>query len=774
MEKIFRNSFYVMLWLFPTLSVAQINTEFWFVAPEVVGIASGHADRPIYLRLATQGSPAEVEIAQPANPGFATINVSMAANSVATVDLTPFIGDIENSPAASVQNKGLHIVSDWPITVYYEVLALGAAANNQDFPLNPEIFGLKGINALGQRFVVPSQQFCYNAFNASESVDMVATQDNTVIQFSPSTELIGNYFPGNTYTITLNKGQTFSLRPTTGNENFSMRGTEITANKPIAVTGSDDSIHRNGSMDLIGDQLLPVEKLGTEYIVMRGMAGAGQDRVYIVATEDNTAISINGTISGNINRGDTYEYNNLNTAAIYISTNKPVCVMHLTGHQGAGVESTSAIVPPLGCSGTGEVNFFKNTDDDFELMVITRQGREDHFEVNGDASLLTASDFSPVPGTQGDWVFAKKAFANSVLATNTNHAVTNSRGLFHLGFLSAYENNNGNVVGSSYAFFSDYATISLELGPNVTLCQGDSLVLDAGPGRDEYLWNNGARTQTITVKNPGDYSVVITQDGCSTTDLVRVSLSDVAVDLGADIRLCEGETATLDAGAGRDAYRWSTGSRQQTIEVSSSGTYTVSVRSGDCEATDDTRVEVVPVEEVALVGLGDDYCITALAVSLSGQPAGGRFLINGAEATNFDPTTLAEGTHQVVYEREDDNGCIATAAKSVAVLPASHPDCGGGFFVPDLFSPNGDGNNERFFVQGEAIAQIRLRVFDRFGNLVYETDDLTQAFTTGWDGTHEGQEQPAGVYMWQVEGAFLDGSPLRYQGSDNGLLKLIR
>ena len=115
--------------------LGQVDNEFWFVAPEVI---STHEDAPIRMRLATFDLPAEVELTMPANPGFAPIQVSIPAGGASTLDLTPFLNELENMPFDEVHNKGLFLQSTTNISAYYEV--------GQTF--NTDIFALKGENAL--------------------------------------------------------------------------------------------------------------------------------------------------------------------------------------------------------------------------------------------------------------------------------------------------------------------------------------------------------------------------------------------------------------------------------------------------------------------------------------------------------------------------------------------------------------------------------------------------------------------------------------------------
>ena len=68
-------------------------------------------------------------------------------------------------------------------------------------------------------------------------------------------------------------------------------------------------------------------------------------------------------------------------------------------------------------------------------------------------------------------------------------------------------------------------------------------------------------------------------------------------------------------------------------------------------------------------------------------------------------------------------------------------------FVPNAFSPNGDGKNDILYVRGEVIREVSFKVYDRWGEKVFETNDLTR----GWDGTFRGQPCEPGVYDYHLQ-----------------------
>jgi gliding motility-associated-like protein len=70
-------------------------------------------------------------------------------------------------------------------------------------------------------------------------------------------------------------------------------------------------------------------------------------------------------------------------------------------------------------------------------------------------------------------------------------------------------------------------------------------------------------------------------------------------------------------------------------------------------------------------------------------------------------------------------------------------------YVPNSFTPNGDGKNELFYIKGNSIdtENFLLRIYNRWGELLFETNDINQ----GWDGTHNGKPVQTGTYIWDVE-----------------------
>ena len=278
----------------------------------------------------------------------------------------------------------------------------------------------------------------------------------------------------------------------------------------------------------------------------------------------------------------------------------------------------------------------------------------------------------------------------------------------------------------------------LALGGPQDLCPGDTLLLDAGAGLADYQWSTGSNDQIIFVGDSGTYEVVITNSfGCSDTDAVAVNLFALpTVDLGADQDLCPGDEVELDAGAGFNAYEWLTGETTQTLMVSESGAYLVVVTDGNgCKARDTVQVSV---QQLPVVALGPDQEICPNEqITLDAGSGFTSYLWSTMETTQTI-TVVDPGTYSV----------------EVAAGPCPQSDeivigdnCPGEIIMPNVFSPNGDGINDLFDVQGVNVLEYDMSIYDRWGKLLFTTTALTNM----WDGKFNGKDMPEGVYYFHVE-----------------------
>ena len=573
MKQIYAFFFYTLF--VSTIGLAQSGTEFWFAPPDVTFSHNSPGGVPIYLNLSTFDGAATVTIDQPANPGFTPIVVSMLANDSHQEDLSAFVADLETTPTDSVLQTGLRIVATDTITAYYEV----SNTNNAD------IFSLKGKASLGQEFYIPLHKheafWNHDTYSsphlAYASFDIVATQDNTTVTIYSPVDVDG-FAALTPYSVTLQQGETYSCGNTdTALEFFPYRnsnepkysipanhpsGAVVISDKDVAITIKDDSNHNpsGGCYDLLGDQIVPVGIVGTEYIAVKGQLNAtGDESAFILATQNNTDVFIDGatTPTTTLFAGQTYRYDMdyLSSSAdnsVFIETSKPAYVSHVTGF---GCEEGQAVLPPLGCAGSEQISIIRSTSEAFYLNIMVRDGSEDDFTVTGPGTAaINASDFLVVPGTGGAWRAAQIQFNTTEIPVNQAHLISNSTDVFTLAIV-----NGGASTGCRYGFFSEYAAeILLDPGVDLTMCANDTITLDGqiSGGTSTGIWTSSGSGQFLPdaetldaeyVPSPADISagsvtLTLTSTGNCTPvdDQITLNITPAPVmDAGLDLVVCE-------------------------------------------------------------------------------------------------------------------------------------------------------------------------------------------------------------------------------------------
>ncbi len=615
---IFVLSFFIST-LFCTTSNAQVDTEFWFVAPSVI---QAHGDAPIAFRITALDQPATVTISMPANASFTPKTLNLNAYEQGMFEFTneSDINSIENQPADQINSKGILITSDNDITAYYEV------ANSS----NPDKFTLKGENALGTEFFASSQTDYANKDNnynplPYEKIDIVATEDGTIIEITPTENIVGHSI-NSTYTINLNKGETYSI---TGNKikaSYTLAGTYIKSNKNIAVTISDDSVRDEygSSWDLIGDQTIPVSVTGTEYIAMYSGAPRKNknaiipiQKVYVLSTEDNTTITIDiegsSTGSYNLNKGESLSLDipenatsTIKSTALHIKSTAPIYVYQLSGLVGSSNELGSAILPPIKCTGSSSVTFTRVLNSRFFIQILTQYKNISHFSFTGPAATLTSANWVKVPNTGADnddntWYFINERVDG--LSVGTPYTLSNSQGLFHL---SVFDENSGSA---SFGYFSAFN--SLKIAGPTEQCAGDVIQLSANEFLSTYNWfSEKTKTDvlstepTLDVTESGLYWVVATRminsdEGCELTDSIEVEFNMPEFDLGDDVEICYNDSYVVTPTINEGTFYWYDESTSQTYTYTSTtdGTEEVWLEITDedgCSAMDTIKITTRP------------------------------------------------------------------------------------------------------------------------------------------------------------------------------------
>lgn len=508
--------------------VAQNNTKFWFAAPDVSYAHGPGCDFPVSIVISNANYTA-AKVTIRAGSEIIVSNQIVDPNAVyvyTTPDraaLDKFENSVAEGIAGTVQNKGVLIESDIPISAYYVV----------DGSCSKDIFTLKSDQALGDKFYVPMQDL-YVTYSSDvfDQITIVATEDNTVVKATVTGAAYTPgkiYYAGETITINLNKGQTYNIREKDRDQNPSLAGTYIESTKPIAVTVAEDALRAGDAIDLIGDQLVPVNNVGTSYVVINGYTEANnhstaRDYVYMFATEDNTAIYENGSnipVATIPLAGAYYRIQVPKDQAIYIRTDKPSYCYHMSGYND---ELGSALIPSMYSISARKISFNKANMSTNAIFLIFRTGKVGQFKITDKNGVDRTSSVTITPESiigMPDWQYAKVDISTNIIAPG-QCTIENSESAFALG----YFNYDGGTA--SYGFLSGFGDFSISDRDTIYVCES-SYTLDAGYARS-YKWElpDGSiqTTSTIIANQNGKYVITVDQDPKIITQSVYIKFQN--------------------------------------------------------------------------------------------------------------------------------------------------------------------------------------------------------------------------------------------------------
>lgn len=289
---------------------------------------------------------------------------------------------------------------------------------------------------------------------------------------------------------------------------------------------------------------------------------------------------------------------------------------------------------------------------------------------------------------------------------------------------------------------------------DTAICLGDSILINAS-GATTVNWES---TYNIDDQGNGNALVYPENDfyylasfgnACATLyDSVLVVVEEIFPTVSNDTIICPGDSAFLIAGGG-DSYVWSPANslsdpfNQSTYAYPSTPTtYSVTVTSlNGCARTVDVTVDLYPLP---VVSAGPDAFIQyGEEVVLGGSTLAHLYWWTPTDSLSCDqclnpianPGTLTDYIFNVV----DVNGCRNSDTMTVYIDAV--------LYVPNAFTPNGDGINDIFYAFGKEIKTFEMLVFNRWGNLIFQTDNIDY----GWDGRFKGILSPFDLYVWKIK-----------------------
>lgn len=294
---------------------------------------------------------------------------------------------------------------------------------------------------------------------------------------------------------------------------------------------------------------------------------------------------------------------------------------------------------------------------------------------------------------------------------------------------------------------NDSVIVSALAAPVPAIAQGDTSTCGAATinfntqqSWSSYIWSNGDTTQSTSVTAAGTYSVEVTDaNGCTGNDTVTYTvLAPPAPQITGDTSACEGTAITLDAGSGFSSYDWSTTDQTQTTDVTTSGSYTVTVTDANgCTGTDTYAVSFL-ANAAATITTNGDTLISSSAATYQWMLNGNA--INGATDSTYVP--FANGAYSVMVTYA--NGCSNTS-DTTSVLIGLDDVLRGSVSI----FPNPTRNSLQVGMEILQAGEISIRLFDLKGKLLIDNTEFASqgAFSKAFDL----KDLAEGMYLMQID-----------------------
>ncbi len=306
-----------------------------------------------------------------------------------------------------------------------------------------------------------------------------------------------------------------------------------------------------------------------------------------------------------------------------------------------------------------------------------------------------------------------------------------------------------------------------------------------------YLWSNGMIDASISGLSPNTYTCnVVDANGCIETIQVLIIEADaIIVTTVADSVKCWGDADGViivnAIGGNGNAFQYSIdgGLTYQTGSVFTgltAGVYTDIIvqqaGSGSCVSTSVSQVVNQPDPMFIFINPADTTIqiqesvpLTIMVDPATGYFSGGSYSASDITSIVWSPTIGLSCTDCInpsvlTYEQSSDYVATVTYSPYACVTNATatiQVENNLMYFVPNGFSPQGDGINDEFLVYGEALKDFSLVIFNRWGEKVFETNVQSQ----GWDGTFKGILQSPGVFTYYLDATYLDDKEISTKGS---------
>ena len=287
-------------------------------------------------------------------------------------------------------------------------------------------------------------------------------------------------------------------------------------------------------------------------------------------------------------------------------------------------------------------------------------------------------------------------------------------------------------------------------------CQLDTVTLLAGVAIDDvYDWKPATGLSNSHIRNPrltpttNQLYTVSYVDRCSmpTIDSVFVKGTAPTISLGNDKDACENDVVELSptftqSGAPVKFY-WSTGDTTRTLKPTDSGLYTLQVSVNGCSTSDSVVVNFHPLPTTGVLNEPAYDCPRELPVLLDPLAVGSDLRFAWTPGGTNEPTLSAGAPGGYTVKISTAFGC--SIEQRFSILDNCPPAAL--ISVPDAFTPNGDGRNEVFEWKSDAEIEVRMTIYNRWGEILFSSANVRDF----WDGTWNGKQCPSTVYTWKLD-----------------------
>jgi gliding motility-associated-like protein len=330
--------------------------------------------------------------------------------------------------------------------------------------------------------------------------------------------------------------------------------------------------------------------------------------------------------------------------------------------------------------------------------------------------------------------------------------------------------------------FNAWALPVVDAGLDKQICRNTPTQLVA-TGANNYIWSPAIGLSCVNCPNPSAnpdttrkyYLTGVDGNGCVNKDSVQVKVIQRFVMTNSPgASFCLGKYVTLNAN-GANSYAWSPAAGLSATTgntVIAKPTVTTNYRLIGSDAFNcfkDTAFINIIVYPLPTVNAGNDQTIVGGSTAqLSATTTGGvvNYIWSPVATLSCSncPNPVATPTKTTTYNVEVTNagGCKSNDDVTVFVVCDK-----GNLFVPNTFSPNGDGMNDVLYPRGNGVYAIKtLKVFNRWGEMVFEKNNFSaNDASKGWDGTYKGKMSSPDVFVYLIEVVCENGTPLSFKGN---------